>query len=399
MIPLLLCLLLAGPARAEDPTVQHHVDQARLFIKKQWYIDAQIELEAALATPAGQASYEVHWLLAQVSYEMLEAERAWTLAQQAATLTSDADKALAATQLADSLRSTFGVVEIVPPQRGMQSRLQLEVTGILLDPELKRFADRVALDWTHPKELPLRVALPMGDYTIQGIPVSAIPGEETRLELPMSALGAKGFAALQVSRLELSSGVGVLLGERAQDTRPSIETQLGVTIPVAGWLLGATGDWALRSYTVAGGSVTEPMSFAAGLRLGREVMVGGPLAVRPSVGYRYGTIPGIGLDCVSAGGSYACAPLGDPPVGELLVYANSPVHVPYAEVSIDWRKAGRTTATGIGVRMSYEQPIGVLRSPAQAELQDDGTLVEYTADPTLWTSPGVRMMANLSLAF
>lgn len=395
-----LMLVLIAPVYAQDPAVQHHVDQAKLFIKKQWYIDAQAELDAALETPAGQSSYEVHWLLAQVSYEMLDAERAWTLAQQAANLTNDPDQALQASQLAESLRATFGVVEIVPPQRGMQSRLQLEVTGILLDPELKRFVDRLALDWTHPKELPLRVALPMGEYAVQGIPFSAVPGEVARVELPLNALGAKGFAALQVSRLELSSGVGVLFGARVANLRPSVETQLGVTIPVSGWLLGMTGDWAYRSYNTDGGtSVSEPLSFAVGVRLGREVMVGGPLAVRPSVGYRFGSVPGVGLDCAEGAESLTCAPLDDHAAGTVLVYANSPAHIPYAEISIDWRKAGRTTATGVGVRMAYEQPIGVLRSPAQAELQEDGTLLEYSAEPTLWTSPAVRMMANVSLAF
>ncbi|MCB9762929.1 MAG: hypothetical protein H6739_24220 [Alphaproteobacteria bacterium] len=394
----LLLLLFSGVAAA-DPEVDHHVAQAKLFVKKGWYTDARTELEAAVATPAGQTSYDAHWLLAQVCYELREAEAAANFARTAASLAESPDDAARAAGLADTIDTTFGVVVIQAPYEGVQSRLLLESESVIIDPELKRFVDDIALAWTKPQALPVRVALPVGDYRIQGAPVSVQPGSAQTLPLDMSELGSAGFAALQVTRVELATGVGALMGSRVANLRPSLELQVALTQPVKGWLVGVTWDYSVRSYSVAGhGTRTHPASFAAGVRLGRELMISGPLALRPAVGYRYGLVPGLAMGCVD-GDTWSCTPLTNDSDEALTVYAISRAHVPFAELSVDWRKAGRTTATGFGVRIAYDQVIGRIPSPAEAVVVDSDEVVTFSTDARVWTSPGIRMLANLSLAF
>ena len=199
--------------------VEHHINQAELFLKKDWYGDARRELEAAIAMEEGRASFTAYWLLAQVCYELLDAESAGRYARVAAGLATDPGQAAAARELAEALERVFGVLVVDGPYAGMASLLQLERTSTLLDPELKKFVDRVALAMRKRNALPIRIALPAGDYLVNGHPVTVSAGRDSRLVLPMSALGSRGFAALQVSRLELSTGTGLFLSDRVDNLR------------------------------------------------------------------------------------------------------------------------------------------------------------------------------------
>jgi hypothetical protein len=380
-------------------SVDDHIAQATFFVKKGWYEDAERELEQALDLDPD--SGEAHLLLAQVSYELLDAEAAYLHAEQATALLTDSDRALEARRLTDWLGQTFGVLEVHAPYPGVQSRLQLERSSMMLDPELKRFVDAVALEWTHPQALPLRVALPAGEYKVQGETVVIEPSGEAVLELPLNSLGSKGFAALQVSRLELSSGVGMMTSERASNLMPSWETQVGVSQPVRGWLLGVTFDYSVRSYFVEGwGPIAQRNAMGVGAKWGKELMVAGPLAVRPSVGYRYGYVPGIPFECVNGLEGTVCeAPDASNADPDMLIYAVGRAHVPYAELSIDWRRAGRTTATGVGVRVSVEHARGHVAETGTAQVHGTEDTLEYTAPDGAWTANGLRMLANFSHAF
>jgi hypothetical protein len=390
-------LLWVTVALAQD--AQHHLDQANLFVRKQWYDDAAAELELAIASPGGETSFEAWWLLAQVRYELLDAEAALDAARTALDVAPTPEQAQVAQQYVDWLGGTFGVVELHGPQPAMESRLQLERTSLLFDPELKRFVDRVALAWTHPQALPLRIALPAGEYLIQGREVLVEAGGETRVDLPLSALGNSGFAALQVTRLELAAGVGKMGSARVPDLRPSLELQVGITQPVRGWLIGAIADWSLRSYTVEGyGAVQNPYSATLGVRVGRELMVAGPLAVRPGLGYRYGTLPGVPLSCTDDGTQLVCAP-PDGSVAQVHVVAIGRAHIPFAEVSVDWRRAGRTTASGFGVRLVVEHARGTVPDPGTALLPGQDEPTPTSTEDAAWSATGFRMMASFSHAF
>jgi len=70
MIALLLtvCALAQEPAAQSD--FQAMVDQARFFLKKDWYQDAAGELEAAVATEDGRLDHDAWFLLASVRFEL-----------------------------------------------------------------------------------------------------------------------------------------------------------------------------------------------------------------------------------------------------------------------------------------------------------------------------------------
>ncbi len=395
---LLLALLLAAdPALAADP--DHAVDQARLFVKKGWLRDARAELERAAATPEGYRSFAVHWTLSQVAWELDDPEAALEHARLALERAETEEEAEPARAFVEWCTSTFGVLEIAGPHPGLSSRLAMEPSRLIMDPDLKRYVNRMELRLKAGATLPLTLWMPAGNWRVNGREVEVTPGGAHRVELPLSALGTRGLAALQVVRIELSSGFGVWFGDRIDNLHPGIETQAALTVPVRRALVGLTVDHAFRSYDVASwGTASSHDAWAVGGRLGFEWFGGGALAVRPSVGYRYGWLPGVPFDCREDGRSLECAAPGDHP-SDATLYAVAPIHVPTLEVAADWREGGRITALGIGVRLAVDQAFG--RVPAEiAGEWSDGTLPggPIRIDGGTFTATGVRVLANLSFA-
>ncbi|MDP2310599.1 MAG: hypothetical protein Q8P18_31560 [Pseudomonadota bacterium] len=403
----------AAPApregRGDGASARHHVAQARQFVKNKWYDDAVVEIEAALAAPGGEDDFDAHWLGAQVYYELVRADRAVVLAERAALLAPNADAREQASSFATFLRATFGFVELRGPQAGMTSRLQLESTSVIFDADLKRLINKLALELREPTPLPMRLALPEGEYLLNGVKLVIRPDTTSTLDLQMKQLGARGLAALQVTRLEVGTGTTVLFGDRVANIRTGGAFELSLTQPVGPLLIGAVGTFDLRSYAAGGNtSATDLHAWSGGLRVGRELAMGGPLALRPSVGMRYGLVPGIGFACDEADGALACVPIGDAPAGdaspEVEIYAVGRAFTPFVELSLEYREAGRTTALGVGVKAVVEQHVGTVASPGDAVLFDApdapaASSLSYVAAPNTWTATGIRLLANVSFAF
>jgi hypothetical protein len=397
----LLASIAWGAAPVEDAAVQHALDQAKLFTRRGWVEDARAELEAAALTPAGAESAALWWALAGARLTLCDAEGAWLAAEQAAALTDDEAARAEALTFAADLRGQHGVLTVTAPHDGMFSRLQLEPQSMLLNPEHKRCVESLSLAWTHGVRLPARVALPQGAYAVQGQPVTVTPAAEAELPLAMGQLGAKGFSAVQVSRLELASGVSTLFGPQARHYAPSLELQAAFTQPVAGWLVGVTVDWSARSWVmIDAGPAASARSLAGGVRVGRELMIGGPLALRPTLGYRYGVIPGVALGCVGGGGEGLTCDTSPAPTDDWAVYASALAHIPSAELSMNYRRAGRTTALGLGVRAGVDLVLGAPQSPGQAQVTTRDLTVAYTVTPdAAFRAVGLRMLAEVSVAF
>lgn len=411
LLSLVLALAASPAARAAD-SAQDHLAQAEFFARKQWYQDADAELRAALATPAGQASFEVHWLAAQVAWELLDVPRAMEMSDRAAELAPDPQRAEAARALAESYRQGFGMVTIQGPHQGLVSRLQVEPTTPIFDAELKRYVNRLSLDLREKTALPIRVGLPVGVYQVNGQELTVEPGSEHQLDLPMSALGARGLAALQVSRLELGVGVGMQLGARVGNLLPALQGQLAFSQPVGPLIIGLLADGGLTSYTATRGQQPGTiLTWDLGLRVGTELVLGGPLAVRPSLLYRYGFVPGLGYACLPQDTAWVCsaedsvAALDDAPMA---VFATGQAHRPGIELALDYREAGRTTALGTGVRLIVDQAIGSVPASSQALLSEaglsetaatDGSTISWSTSDTSWTATGIQMLGAVSIAF
>ncbi len=399
---LLMALLVASPAvRAQSGSSSHAVDQARLFIRKGWYEDARAELDEAAASPEGQASFDLHWLLSGVAFELLDVAAAVEHARIAAGLAQDADASAECWRLVEYYEGSFGALQVIAPQDGIASRLQLELTSTIFDPELKRFISRRTLALTERIPLPTEFWLPAGDYLVNGEPVTVNAGRQASLRLPLSAIGSRGLASLQVVRLELSGGFGVLFGSRVSNLHPGIDSQLALTVPVGRAFLGLTIDKSFRSYDVEEyGPSSSPEAFAGGLLVGTEVLAGGPLALRPGLGYRYGFLPGVAFDCVDSDAGISCTSQLPEEQVSTRYYGIGRVHLPYGQLSIDYRQGGRTNALGVGVRVVVDGVFGDLPIQSQGQRSAAGSeaSVPVTISDGRFSAAGVRLLANLSIA-
>lgn len=393
---MILLPLLVPFVRAADDA-GFHLAQARQFAKNKWYADAAEEIEAGLAADGAQ-NFELHWLGAQVYYELGRMDRAAALATRAVDLAPSDAARDQATGLRDFLVTTFGSLTIQAPYPGIRSRLQLEVTSLVLDPELKRLINKTALELREPVDLPVTVWLPEGDYLVNGRTIHVNVGSVSQLSMEMKELGSRGLAALQVSRLEISLGIAVPFGPDVANLRAGGAAELAFTQPLGPILVGVLGAWDARTY--AGGreeTVFDPLAGDLGLRVGRELVLGGPLAVRPSLGVRYGTTPGIALSCAEDGdGAARCA--ADTEAPTYAVYAPGAAVSPFGELVVEYREAGRSTALGIGVKAAVAQSFGTTPRAGTATL-DDGSTLSYTGDGAPWSATVIRLYTNIDLAF
>ncbi len=408
MTSLTLALMLAaGSAYAQEASsasVDDHLAQAELFARKQWYADADEELRAALAAPGGDERFEVYWLGSQVAWELLDVPRALMLAEGAVRTAPDDSRTESAQALVDSYKQGFGFLTIDATQPGMVSRLQVDPQTPIFDADLKRYVNQLSLRLRERTPLPIVVGLPVGSYEINGQAVTLAPAEEQTLRLPMRALGARGIAALQVTRLEIGAGVGLLTGARVGNLYPAPTAQLSLSQPIGPLLLGLIADGTLAGYSAPrGDSVHAQPTWDVGLRVGHELIIGGPLAFRPSLLYRFGFVPGLGYACRPDGDAWRCdaatssAELSDAPVA---VYATGVAHRPGIELALDYREAGRTTALGTGVRLVIDQAIGTVPDSATAVTSDDNSsTLTWTTTERSWTATGVQMLGSISIAF
>lgn len=402
LAPLLPCPALAAepPAEASDASAyQSHLDQARFFAKRRWYADAWTEVEAALQTTAGQGSFELHWLGAQIAWELTEGSLALRLAEAAAALAEGPDQADLALAFAEGLRRDIGYLRVDAPYPGVVSRLQLEPQSVMIDPALKEFSTRAALRWRDKTALPATLSLPAGDWLVNGVSATVVADEERGLILPMRNVGNRALSALQVSRLELSTGVGVWVGEDVDALFPAARGQLSWTQPAGPLLLGLVGELDLQGYSAADHqSRARPLGAGVGARVGTEIFVGGPVGVRPSLTARYARVPGIEQSCLPDGEAWVCG-WDAPPSGPVHhLYVASPAWLVGGELLIEHREAGRTTSLGTGVKLGVEHAFGALPASGEA-ITADGTTLSWTSAQGRFGGNSISMLANLALAF
>ena len=67
---------------------------------------------------------------------------------------------------------------------------------------------------------------------------------------------------------------------------------------------------------------------------------------------------------------------------------------------MNYRRAGRTTALGLGVRAGVDLVLGAPQSPGQAQATTRELTVVYTVvDDAAFRAVGLRMLAEVSVAF
>lgn len=390
---------------ADGSSSGYHLAQAKQFLKNKWYDDAAREIESAIAS-GGDGDFEVNLLGAQVYYELAKMDRASALYKRAAQLAPNDTARDSALANADSLDQGWGQLTITAPYPGMRSRLQVDPVTSLIDPDQKRILNKITLQLHEQTALPVTVSLPVGEYLINGVAVQIDPAASATVPLEMRHLGAQGLAALQVSRLEVSPGVALLAGARTLNGPIAPNLEVAFTQPVGPVLLGLVADWTPRSYdTEAAELIFDPLGLAGGLRVGHEFAIGGPVALRPSLGVRYASVPGIELTCAWDDATHAsatCDAPGSLATPAIAAYADGRAIAPYLEVAAEYRQGGRTTSLGVGVKAAVEEDLGHVAGDGTLSVRGaDGTLtsVPYVATTTAWTATALRLSATIDFAF
>ena len=398
---LALCTALCTPtftAQAQEPeTYANQIEQARFFVRKQWFDDAIAELERAVASPEGRMDPEAWYLLATVRYELVDLEGARQAASRAHSFSHTADQLQQASGFNQFLQEQFGVVEVRGEYAGLSSGIEIELESVIFDPSLKLFLNKVEALHAEPRELPRRIGLPVGTYRINGEQITLTPGSETELVLGTSQLQAKGPGAVQLATIELSAGVGQWFSPHTSNHLPSPMTQLAVSQPIGHMVLGVMVDWAPQLYrTVDGDLATALSAWSLGGRVGANISGAEPLFVRPSVGYRYGYVPGIEKPCSDQEGAFAC---GQDQAADLMVYAVARAHVVLGELSIDYIDRGGSVSLGFGFKLVGEHAWAVLPEVAEAALQGGAVSYRVNEAERPMTAVGARALFSLTVAF
>ncbi len=409
LLTVLVALLGPAPARALAPCaappppeppagrvptdLATHLAQARLFAKRGWDDDAAAELALARTAPGAGESVELHTVLAELALVADDHQAALCFATVAARLAPD-DPVAART--VRQLETEVGALRVVGPEDGLVTRMQLDPLDPLTSERERQSVDRVALGLREKTRLPVTVTLPIGRYAVNGVEVEVVAERPTRLALPASATGARGLAALQVTRAEASAGVWIVPGTALPELSPTAE--LGLTFPLGLVLLGGVIDAQLPTgFGVLGRSERDrtPVAFTGGLRLGADLITGLPLAIRPSLVLRGGQVAGLGRACTADGRCGAPGVAGD--AESTALHTMAWALMPGAELSVDHREAGRSAAAGFGLKAGVDQIIAW--GPTSGSAPSPAGAFAWTADGAPWRGVGVRVLANASFAF
>jgi hypothetical protein len=394
MSALVLALVLV--ASAGDYEV--HKSQADLYAKRGFYADARDELALAMDTPEGQSDPELAWTAAQVAWELQDVEAAIDMAERTARLASDDDVRENATAWAENLRETFGFLHVEGPYAGMSTRIQLDPRSTIYDPELKRYLNKLGVTLRISTDLPIRIAVPVGEYLINGEAATVTAGEESTVILPISAMGSRGMAAVQVARLEIAAGVSAPFSRRADNVLPSPELEIGLTEPLGPVTAGIAVSMSAQAYRTEGSVARSMGGGSVAARVGRDVVLQGPVSLRPSLVARAGWMPGIPYLCDSSGDAWVCSPATEAPELSNTVYATAQIFGVGGELLFEYREAGRTTSLGTGVRLGVEQVFGTVPSQGEAVLPDESTIAWTAVDRTVEMT-AVRMLGQVAIVF
>ncbi|MEO0600550.1 MAG: tetratricopeptide repeat protein [Myxococcota bacterium] len=294
MIPIwcLFARALAAPALEPAPIdFDSVIDQARFFLERERFADAQEQLELAVQTPTGASDAETWFLLAKVRYERGRLGEAEAAANQARRYSRNPSEFSQTQELYAFFRQSFGTL-VLEGVRGARTTVTLDMVGTQLDPELKAYVQKwrgeLASDGV---VLPFSLGIPVGEYRVNGKSVTVEAGQTARVA--DAAVPKSGFGALIVDL-----GAGGLGWSADADLRPSGAAELAISVPFAGFSAGLVGRVVAQRFGVD--DVTTEIGGSVGVRGGRAFRIGHPWVLVPAVNLSVGSVPGAGPERQSA---------------------------------------------------------------------------------------------------
>lgn len=372
-------ILLALPAFAQS--AEHHLAQARQFMKRGWWPDVATELAAAEAGGLPDR-FDAWWLAATLHFELCQASDAKRAANRAGVLATDDAAREQALNLVSLLDASWGRVEVGGPELSL--RLRVERVSPQVDPELDRLSRQCTARWARGVALPTALDLPAGSWRVQGEAVEVLAAQVAHLTVRQL-----GNATWQRSAAYAGAGVGLRRGRVAG--LPSPLVLAGVELPGA-LALGAGAEWAPQVWEAGGGSAWGLGSWGIELRLGHSFLID-ELVLSPWLGLRGGQVDGAELHCDLDG---ICGAPGEAEP-EARVYPRSWTLAPTLSLTAAWVPGdGRV---GVRIEAAGEAVLGSTATEGRAEFQDrDGELAWSTRDP-FWTAFGGRATVAALLRF
>ncbi|MCB9678432.1 MAG: tetratricopeptide repeat protein [Alphaproteobacteria bacterium] len=385
----MIALWLAAALAQDDEDYRSHVDQAKFFVRKGWYEDAAMELEAALENDNGELDGQAWYLLAEVRYHLGDIEGAMEAADRAHSNSRTPEELELAAGFSTWLHEQFGLVEVETRFDGVQSSVFIQLESLLLDPELKNYLKDLGVRLAEPRPLPIRFGLPVGTYRVNGRPVEIRASERSTVRIPVRGAAPE---ALQVTELEGSLGVTAWAGSAARGHYPGPTARIGITQPLGGFVLGLAADWSGRTLTTPDGLRFVPADFGLAARFGVEAARIRDAALRAALSGRVARIGGLGLPCAGDASGVVCAKDATPVAW---AYPDSFAIVPGLELSAVVLDRRRTTAVGWGVRIVGEAAFG--RRPGSGSARMGPDEIPYTVDAAdrPFLLGGVRLMGTV----
>lgn len=271
-----------------------HVDQARIDLRRRFYDEVIAEVQAGLLEPGGD-SFELYALGTDAAWEIGDIDRVLRWSGQAAGLALNADLHDAWQARHDNVASGWGWVVVAGPQLGARSSLAVDSVSPVFDPEQKRIAAVICQRVHAVTTLPVRVALPVGRWMVNGAAVTVVAGETGSLELSPDQVGLVGLRAL---RLEVAVGAEVPTGAQLARSGPGVAVGVALSGPVGPLRVGGQARWMPASFVSDGGHpYWSPWAGAAGLALGGHAPVPGGLTLWARVGPEVVLSEGVRVSC------------------------------------------------------------------------------------------------------
>lgn len=392
--------VLASPS--DD--VNHHVIQAEHFLKRGWVADAEAEYQAAYSLPEGPKSTDLASVGARIAWARLDVESAMLRSQQLASLSSDPNTARAARIRAESYANDFGFVEIHGAHPGTRAPLSLQANQPILDPRLADYSRQIQEKHRTPTMLPIRFALPVGPWEINGQPVLISADQESLIELSSQGSKQRLSAALQASRVEISSGFLFWLGPSKESSVPGPAVDLRWIMPLQEMDLEATVNWnSAWSLHSSGHVQRQNFDMGGAVAMGRDISTPSALFIRPVLGVQLQSISNLDLICNQSLECWSCTQATGEPSDSTPVSAQGWALMPLAALSLDYRAPPGLPAMASGFRLSFFHAIGKTTESGTTALPPGPTTssvpTHWQVDNSIFHSWQFRLQASIALAF
>jgi hypothetical protein len=383
-----LGVVISSSSASELESIHYHMEQAEHFLHRGWLDDAEAEYLTALALPGGSNAAALAELGARIAWRRLEVEDAMLRTQAFAALTGDPDQAMAAREKAETYALDFGFVEVVGSRSGSMVEIALSSKSLQIDPLLSEYGEQLIVRLSEPTRLPIRIALPAGEWELNGTALTVAPGREHSVNLSQ-ARREPSTGPLRDAQLEVAPGLQMWMGPDMEGFSPSLRIGAHWLQPLGAVLLDTSLQLSkLRMLTHDQHVLTPPLDLGGQLHIGLPQSIGA-IRLRPSLGAGLIRARALAVECESSEGALSCTHRATMSHPVVTIPQDTWLFLPGASVSIDYPGETREAVVGTGIRLSLDHVRGWSSSSGVVEELPSGAGLDV---PTRWTTdePGLR---------